>query len=168
MSYIIPAFVFLVLSVGFVKKVNCFDAFKSGATEGAMTIIKLVPTLIGLITAVNVFRASGIMDYFSSACKPFFEFIGVDPVLTTMALVRPVSGSASLAVLKDIVNTCGADSRTAVAAAIMVGSTETILYTLTVYTSETKIRKVPNVVPAAVVSAVVSMLGAVIAAKFIV
>lgn len=167
MSFIIPSFVFLVLAIGAVKKINCFEAFKNGALEGAVTIVKLIPTFIGLITAVNVFRASGIMDSFSAMCEPFFEFIGVDSVLTTMVAIRPVSGSASLAVLKDIINECGADSATAVAAAIMVGSTETILYTLTVYTSETKIKKVPDVIPAAVASAVVSAIGAVAAANLI-
>ncbi len=166
MNFFIPSFVFLVLVFGAIKKVNCFEAFKTGATDGAMTIVKLVPTLIGLVVAVNVFRVSGIMDSFSNLCRPFFDFLGVDSILTTMAIVRPVSGSASLAVLKDIINECGANSNTAIAAAIMVGSTETILYTLTVYTSETKIKKVPNVIPAAVVATIVSAIGAVVAARY--
>ena len=81
--------------------------------------------------------------------------------------MRPVSRRAALAILKDIINGCGADSRSAVSAAIMMGSTDTILYTLTVYTSETKLKKVPNVIPAVIMSALVSAVGAVFAAGLI-
>ena len=164
MNFVIPGFVFIAVSLGFIFKVPCFDAFKKGAYEGVRTVVKLIPTLIGLICAVSVFRASGLMNVISGWFSPAFNAVGVESDLSVMMLMRPVSGSAALAVLKDIIKGCGPDSKTAVAAAIMMGSTETILYTLTVYTSETKLKKVPNVLPAVIVSSGVSVIGAVIAA----
>lgn len=167
MNLVIPGFVFFVLVCGFVFKVPCFESFKKGATDGLSTVVKLIPSLIGLICAVSVFRVSGLMEIISGFFSPLSEPAGVDPDLSAMVLMRPVSGSAALAILKDIINGCGADSRTAVSAAIMMGSTETILYTLTVYTSETKLKKVPNVIPAVIMSALVSAVGAVFAAGLI-
>ena len=167
MNLVIPIFVFSTLVCGFVFKIPCFDSFKKGATDGLATIVKLIPSLIGLICAVSVFRASGLMEMISGFFSPLFEPAGVGADISAMVLMRPVSGSAALAILKDIIKGCGADSKTAVAAAIMMGSTETILYTLTVYTSETKLKKVPNVIPAVIVSALVSAVGAVVAAGLI-
>lgn len=167
MSLVVPIFVFTALAFGAIFKAPCFDSFKKGATDGLSTVVKLVPTLIGLICAVSVFRASGLMDVISDWLAPAFDRVGVDSDLSAMVFMRPVSGSAALAILKDIITGCGGNSKTAVAAAIMMGSTETILYTLTVYTSETKLKKVPNVVPAVIVSTVVSAVGAVIAAGII-
>lgn len=164
MNFVVPGFVFIAVVFGFVFKVPCFDTFKKGANEGLLTVVKLIPTLVGLICAVSVFRASGLMDIISGWFAPAFCKNGVDSDLSAMVLMRPVSGSASLAVLKDIIKDCGANSKTAVAAAIMMGSTETILYTLTVYTSELKLKKFPDVLPAVIVSAIVSSVGAVVAA----
>ena len=117
--------------------------------------------------AVGVFRASGLMNIISNFMAPVFDSAGIDSDISAMVLMRPVSGSAALAILKDIIKSCGENSKTAVTAAIMMGSTETILYTLTVYTSETKLRKVPNVIPAVIVSTIVSVAGAIIAAGLI-
>jgi len=167
MSLVVPIFVFTALVFGAIFKAPCFDSFKKGAGEGLMTVVKLVPTLVGLICAVSVFRASGLMEMISRFLSPLFDRAGVDSDLSAMVLMRPVSGSAALAILKDIIKSCGANSKTVVAAAIMMGSTETILYTLTVYTSETKLKKVPNVIPAVIVSTVVSAVGAIIAAGLV-
>ena len=167
MNLVIPAFVFVTIVCGAIFKVPCLDSFKKGATEGLETIVKLVPALIGLICAVGVFRASGLMDIISGIMAPVFERFGVESDISAMVFMRPVSGSAALAILKDIIKGCGANSKTVAAAAIMMGSTETILYTLTVYTSETKLKKVPNVIPAVIVSTIVSAVGAIIAAGLI-
>jgi len=167
LNLVIPTFVFITIVCGVIFRVPCLDSFKNGATEGLETILKLVPTLIGLICAVGVFRASGLMDIISGMMVPVFERFGVESDISAMVLMRPVSGSAALAILKDIIKGCGENSKTVAAAAIMMGSTETILYTLTVYTSETKLKKVPNVIPAVIVSTIVSTIGAIIAAGLI-
>ena len=133
MIYILPVFILLILIAGFIKGVPCFDSFVKGAQNGAMTIVRLAPALIGLIVAIGVFRASGALEMIVEFCRPFMEKIGADSDILPLVLIRPVSGSASLATLRDIIAECGADSHAARAACVMMGSTETIFYTMSIY-----------------------------------
>lgn len=161
-SLLVPVLVFAILAVGLIRGVPCFEAFKTGATDGLKTIFGLLPTLIGLMTAIGVFRASGAVSLAVSALKPFFRIGKLTEELFPLAVMRPVSGSASLAILEDIIKTCGADSFPATAACIMMGSTETILYTMSVYTGKSGIKKAPGVLPAAIFANLVSALLAVL------
>ena len=167
MIYILPVFILLILIAGFIKGVPCFDSFVKGAQNGAMTIVRLVPALIGLIVAIGVFRASGALEMIVEFCRPFMEQIGADSDILPLVLIRPVSGSASLATLRDIIAECGADSHAARAACVMMGSTETIFYTMAVYTERTKIRCLPGVLPAALASNLISAVAAGIVCSFL-
>lgn len=160
MVYILPGFILLIVAVGFVKGVPCFDSFVKGAKNGAMTIVRLVPALIGLIVSVGVFRASGALDLLVDFCRPLMEKVGLSGDILPLVLIRPVSGSASLATLRDIIASCGADSHAARTACVMMGSTETIFYTMAVYTEHTKIRRLPGVLPAALASNLISAVAA--------
>lgn len=167
MIYILPVFILLILIAGFIKGVPCFDSFVKGAQNGAMTIVRLAPALIGLIVAIGVFRASGTLEMIVEFCRPFMEKIGADSDILPLVLIRPVSGSASLATLRDIIAECGADSHAARAACVMMGSTETIFYTMAVYTERTKIRRLPGVLPAALASNLISAVAAGIVCSFL-
>ena len=167
MIYILPVFILLILIAGFIKGVPCFDSFVKGAQNGAMTIVRLAPALIGLIVAIGVFRASGALEMIVEFCRPFMEKIGADSDILPFVLIRPVSGSASLATLRDIIAECGADSHAARAACVMMGSTETIFYTMAVYTERTKIRRLPGVLPAALASNLISAVAAGIVCSFL-
>lgn len=160
MVYILPAFILLIIVIGFIKGVPCFDSFVKGAKNGAMTIVRLVPALIGLIVSIGVFRASGALDIIVDFCRPLLDKIGLDSDVLPLVLIRPVSGSASLATLRDIIIKCGVDSQAARAACVMMGSTETIFYTMAVYTEQTKIRRLPGVLPAALASNLISAIAA--------
>ena len=92
MIYILPVFILLILIAGFIKGVPCFDSFVKGAQNGAMTIVRLVPALIGLIVAIGVFRASGALEMIVEFCRPFMEKIGADSDILPLVLIRPVSG----------------------------------------------------------------------------
>lgn len=164
---IIPFFVVIILIIGTVKKVPCFESFVNGASEGVKTIIKLLPSLIGLIVAIGVFRESGILEAFIELLKPFLDKIGLSADLFPLVMIRPISGSASLATLRDIMESCGVNSTQARAACVMMGSTETILYTMAVYTGKTNIKKLPGVLPAALTANFVSALAAEIICQFI-
>lgn len=164
-SLIVPVMVFLILMAGVLKGVKCFEVFKKGAEEGVKTILGLLPTFIGLITAIGVFRASGAIDYVVGAFKPFFAIGDFTEELFPLVLMRPVSGSASLAVLEGIIKNNGPDSFTAVSAAVMMGSTETIIYTMSVYTGNKNIKSMPGVLPAAIIANVISALGAILICK---
>lgn len=167
MIYILPVFILLILIAGFIKGVPCFDSFVKGAQNGAMTIVRLAPALIGLIVAIGVFRASGALEMIVEFCRPFMEKIGADSDILPLVLIRPVSGSASLATLRDIIAECGADSHAARAACVMMGSTETIFYTMAVYTERTKIRRLTGVLPAALASNLISAVAAGIVCSFL-
>ena len=167
MTYILPGFILLIIVIGFAKGVPCFDSFVKGAKEGGLTIIKLVPSLIGLIVAVNIFRTCGILELILNYISPILEKTGIDSQVFPLVLIRPVSGSASLATLRQIMETCGANSYAARTACVMMGSTETIFYTMAVYTEKSKIKKLPGVLPAALAANLISAIAAGIVCKFI-
>ena len=167
MTYILPGFILLIIVIGFAKGVPCFDSFVKGAKEGGLTIIKLVPSLIGLIVAVNIFRTCGILELILNFISPVLEKTGIDSQVFPLVLIRPVSGSASLAILRQIMETCGANSYAARTACVMMGSTETIFYTMAVYTEKSKIKKLPGVLPAALAANLISAIAAGIVCRFI-
>lgn len=167
MIYVLPVFILLIVIIGFAKGVPCFDSFVKGAKEGGLTIIKLVPSLIGLIVAVNIFRTCGILEALLNFASPVLEKIGIDSQIFPLVLIRPVSGSASLATLRQIIENCGTNSYAARVACVMMGSTETIFYTMAVYTQKSKIRKLPGVLPAALAANLISAIAAGIVCRFI-
>lgn len=152
MTYIIPALVFVILIVALLRNVRCFDVFVDGAKEGAGTIVRLIPSLVGLIVAIGVLRASGAFDLLGNILQKPLSYIGMPEELLPLAVVRPVSGSGALAVLQDILTQHGGDSYIGRAACVMMGSSETILYTMAIYIQGTPVRKVPKVFPAALAS----------------
>lgn len=158
MLYILPVFVLVILIIGFVKGVACFDSFLSGAKDGILTIVKLLPSLIGLIVSIGVFRASGMLEVIVNLASPVFEYAGLSGDVLPLVLIRPISGSASLAILKGIIDKVGAESLAAKSACVMMGSTETIFYTLAVYTDKTKIKRLPGVLPAALFGNLISAI----------
>lgn len=160
MIYFLPIFILFAIFAGMLKKVKCFDSFVSGAKDGIATVVKLVPSLIGLIVAVGVFKESGISDIIIKIFEPILSKIGINKEIFPLVIIRPISGSASLATLKDIISTNGPDSYAARTACVMMGSTETIFYTLAVYTEKSKIKKAPGVLPAALIANIISAIAA--------
>ncbi len=162
MTYILPILLVLILLLAFVKKVGVFDVFVQGATEGVQTILRLIPSLVGLITAIGVLRASGALDLAGELLRRPLAYIGMPEELLPLAIVRPVSGSAALAVVRDILVKCGVDSYTGRVACVMMGSSETILYTMTVYTQGTAIKRLPKVLPAALAAHIAACIFALV------
>ena len=148
-SYIIPTLLAAVAVYGMGKKVDVYSALTHGAEEGLTVLLRIIPTLVGLLTAVNMFRASGAMDYFSTLCAPFLELLGIPPETTPLMLIRPVSGSGALAVASDLMLTHGPDSYVGRVAAVMLGSTETTFYTIAVYFGSAGIVRTRHTIPAA-------------------
>ena len=139
--YILPAFIALNFLIGAVKKVPVFDAFIEG-TKGAVDLVKtLFPYLAAVLIAVSVFKSSGLAHLLANLLSPLFRILGIPSELTELILVRPMSGSGSLALLSDVYATYGADSYPARVASVIVGSSETVFYVVAVYAGGTKIRK---------------------------
>jgi spore maturation protein B len=150
--YAVPLLFLLILSVGLAKNVKVYDAFVEGSSEGISTVIKIMPPLIGLLTAVGVFRASGALDFLIYLVTPVASLLGIPAEAMPLALLRPVSGSASLALVSELIRTYGPDSYIGRVVSTMMGSTETIFYTLAVYYGSVGIKNIRYTLIAALIA----------------
>ena len=148
-SLVVPVLLAAVAAVGLGKRVDVYSALTHGAEEGLTVLLRVIPALVGLLTAVSMFRASGAMEWLSVLCAPVLERLGIPPEVTPLMLVRPVSGSGALAVGTDLMTTYGPDSYIGRVAAVMLGSTETTFYTIAVYFGSAGIHKTRHTIPAA-------------------
>ena len=148
-SLVLPLLLSLVAVCGMGRRVNVYAALTRGAEEGLRVLLKIVPALVGLLTAVSMFRASGAMEFLSALLSPALEALGIPPETAPLLLVRPVSGSGALAVAGDLMAVHGPDSYLGRVAAVMLGSTETTFYTIAVYYGSAGIHRTRHTVPAA-------------------
>lgn len=159
-DYIVPMLLLCACAVALRKKENTYGLLLEGAEDGLKLLISLVPTLILLLTAVTMLRASGAVEALSSLCAPFFRFFGIPPETAILVLIRPVSGSAALAVGTELMAHYGVDSTIGRTAAVMLGSTETTFYTISVYFGAAGIKKTRYTVPAALIADFVGFFAA--------
>ena len=124
-----PMVVFFIVLYGVTEKVKVFDNFLEGAKEGIKTTFSILPTLIGLFLAIGVLRSSGVLDFIIKLSSPILEIFNFPSELMPLAILRPISGSASIAVATDIMKQAGVDSLIGNIASTIMGSTETTLYT---------------------------------------
>jgi len=138
---IVPMIIFSIVSYGLLMKVGVYSTFISGARKGFLTVIKIMPTLIGLMTAVGILRASGVLDAIAKFLGRFTKYIGFPGELVPLTVVKMFSSSAATGLLLDIYKQYGTDSRLGLIASISMSSTETIFYTMSVYFLAAKITK---------------------------
>ena len=131
------------------KRENSHQLLLDGAVEGLKLLLTLVPTLVILMTAVTMLRSSGAVELLSKWCAPVFTFFGIPPETALLVLIRPISGSAALAVGGELMAAYGVDSQVGRTVAVMLGSTETTFYTLSVYFGAAGIQKTRYALPAA-------------------
>lgn len=142
MSFIIPVIVVTFAVIGIVRKVPVFEVFCEGALKGLKTILSIAPTLMGLITAVTMLRESGAIDAMTDFISPFAEKLGFPAEIVPVAILRPVSGGGSTALLIDIFERLGPDSFAGKIVSVMAGSTETTFYAITVYYGSVGVKKI--------------------------
>ena len=135
-----PVLILAVLLYGAIKKVDIFSVFTEGAMENLKVAVNILPALILLMTAVGLLSASGALNAFAELLSPFLGKLGFPSEVLPLALIRPVSGSGSLAVLDNILSLSGADSFAGRVAAVLMGSTETTFYTIAVYYSAVRLK----------------------------
>ena len=148
-DYIVPVLLLLAAVLALRKRENAYDLMLQGAGEGLRILASLVPALILLLTAVTMLRASGAVELLSSLLAPVFSFVGIPPETALLVLIRPLSGSAALAVGAELMAQYGPDSLIGRTAAVMLGSTETTFYTISVYFGAAGIKKTRYTIPAA-------------------
>ncbi len=148
-SLVIPGLLSAVAVWGMGRRVDVYGALSSGAEDGLRVMLRILPSLIGLLTAVGMFRASGALEWLTGLCAPAMEAVGIPPELTPLMLIRPVSGGGALAVGSELMATYGPDSYIGRVAAVMLGSTETTFYTVAVYFGAAGIVRTRHAIPAA-------------------
>ncbi len=149
---IVPGILALCACVGLHKKENVYEALTDGAMDGLKLLKTILPSLVILLTAIGMLRASGALDMLSELLSPVCRFLGIPPETLPLMLVRPFSGSAALAVGAELMAHYGVDSQIGRTAAVMLGSTETTFYTITVYFGAAGIKKSRYTIPAALIA----------------
>ena len=154
----VPVVIFIIVIYGIADKKKVYDIFVEGATEGMSIVIKIFPTLLGIFLAVGVLRSSGLLEIITRAVSVFTNKVGFPSEVMPLAMLRPISGSASLAVATDIMKTYGVDSKIGLITSTIMGSTETTFYTIAIYTGSIGVKKIRFVLVAALIADFIGML----------
>lgn len=157
-----PVIILLIISYSYFEKNSVFDIFLDGAKEGIGMVLNIFPTLIGLFVAVGALRNSGILDFIINILSPIIEIIKIPKEIMPLAILRPISGSSAIAVATDIMNNYGVDSKIGKIASIIMGSTETTLYTIAVYSSCVKIKNTRGIIIAGLIGDLVGIIVSVV------
>ena len=151
-DYIVPILFLIASLLALRKRENTYDLLLGGGAEGLRLLLTLIPALVLLLTGVTMLRASGAVELLSTWCSPLFSFVGIPPETAMLVLVRPISGSAALAVGAELMAQYGVDSHVGRTVAVMLGSTETTFYIVSVYFGAAGIKKTRFAIPAALIA----------------
>ena len=162
---IMPAFAAFIIIYGLFSRVSVFDCFLNGAKDGLKTSANILPTLIGLLAAVTMLRASGALEALTNVLKPVANAVGLPEQVVPLALLRPVSGSGSMAIVESILSENGADSFAGRVASVIQGSTETTFYAVAVYYGGVGINNIAHTIPSALTADLTGMVLSGILAK---
>ncbi len=164
-SIAMPVVIFIIVMYAFIEKIKIFDTFLIGAKEGINIVITIFPTLVGLFLAIGALRSSGILDFIIHLISPILNQFNFPTDIMPLALIRPISGSSSIAIATDIMKTFGVDSQIGLMASVIMGSTETTIYTIAVYTSSIGVKKTRFVLWASLIADFVGITTSIIICK---
>lgn len=167
-DFIVPFLILAIVSYGILQDTNVYDNFIKGARSGFLTVIKIMPTLIGLMVAVGILRASGFLDFISSIIGHFTAYIGFPGQLVPLSIVKMFSSSAATGLLLDIYKESGTDSLAGLIASISMSCTETIFYTMSVYFMSAKITKTRYTLTGALLATFAGLAASVVLANMMV
>ena len=140
-DFMVPAVILLIVTYGLSERVKVYDEFVKGAKKGISTVVKIMPTLVGLMVGVGVLRASGFLDFLSGLLGRVTDYIGFPSQIVPLTIVRMFSSSAATGLVLDLFKEYGTDSRIGLIASVMMCCTETIFYTMSVYFIAAKVKK---------------------------
>lgn len=149
---IIPIIVVIIITYGMIKGRKVYEWFIEGAKEGLKVCLNIFPYLLAMIIAVNIFREAKLLDLLNNMIAPVGSLIGLPKEIIPLVLIKPLSGSGAIGILTDIVKTYGPDSYIGLIASVIMGTTETIFYTITVYFGAVQIKKIRHTLWAAVLA----------------
>ena len=162
----IPLLIFCIVGYGILNKQSVYEDFLDGAKDGFQTVVKIMPTLVGLMVAVGVLRASGLLDCVATALGRVTEKVGFPAELFPVTIVKMFSSSAATGLLLDIYKEYGADSTLGKMASIMMSSTETIFYTMSVYFMSVKVKKTRYTLAGALLATAAGTIASVVIVGF--
>ncbi len=157
-----PLMILLIVTYGLIERNKVFDDFLEGAKEGIEMVFSILPTLVGLFVAIGALRYSGILDIIIHFITPLLNVIHFPNEVMPLAILRPISGSGSIAIATDIMKNYGVDTQIGKIASVIMGSTETTLYTIAIYTSCVKIKKTRFILLASLIADIVGILVSVV------
>lgn len=165
MEIIMPLFIAVTVVFGLVKKVPLFDAFVAGAKDGIRVLLRIAPTLVGLIVAVDMLKASGFTDLICETVTPLADWLGFPKEIVPMVLLRPISGGGSTALLTNIYKDFGPDSFAGKVASVLAGSTETTFYAIAIYFGSVKVKKTRHTLISALSADLTAAIAAVLTVR---
>lgn len=157
-AFIVPAIVVFILCYGLYKKVDIFKEFTIGVKDGLNTSLNILPSLMGLMLCIGMFKASGGLSLISNLFSGIASLIGLPNELVPLVLIRPLSGSGALAVYEDILKQFGGDNPISILASVIMGSTETTFYTIAIYYGTQKINRTRHTLPCALTGDFLSVI----------
>ncbi len=157
-AFVVPILLITLLIYASIKKVNCYSSFVDGAKSAINLSFDIFPFLVAIFLAVELFRVCGLAEMLAQFLSPVFEFVGIPKELSNLVMIRPFSGSASLAICEEIFETFGPDSYVSRCASVIVGSSETVFYIATIYFSKTKAKKLLYAIPIALLCTIVGAI----------
>src|SRR5690606_10073035 len=166
-KYLLPLFISTILIYGYTKGVDVYSTFIEGAEEGITTAIRIMPYLVTMFIAIGIFRTSGAMDIFVSALTPLANIVGIPSEILPLVVMRPISGMACLGIVAELFSIYGADSFIGRVASTAMGSSETILYTLSIYFGSIGIKNTRYTLIAAFIAEFAGFIAAVAVCKFV-
>lgn len=161
---IIPAVIFYIVAYGLLAKIKVYETFLKGAKDGLKVVVDIMPTLIGLMVAVGVLRASGFLDFLGGFLTPMTESVGLPGQLFPLLIVKLFSSSAATGLVLDIFKTEGPDSYAGMVTSILMSCTETLFYTMSVYYMAAKVTKTRHTVAGALWSTLIGTIMSVLLA----
>ena len=164
-AWLAPLLLAFTAVYGMSRRVNVYDRLSQGAKEGLEVLLGILPNLVGLMTAVYMLRASGLMEVLGGLLAPVLEKMGIPPETAALLFIRPVSGSGALAIGSELMAAHGPDSYVGRVAAVMLGSTETTFYTVAVYFGSAGVKRTRYAIPAALIADLTGFMAAAFAVR---
>lgn len=158
---IIPLIILAIVIYGMAKKVKVYECFVEGAKDGLSICLRIFPYLLAMLIAVRVFRDSKALDFLTNTLKPIVSLLGIPKEIVPLLLIKPLSGSGAMGVFTETLKQFGVDSYIGLIASVIMGSTETIFYTLTVYYGAVGIKKIRHTLWAAILADITAAIMAV-------
>ncbi|MEE1003481.1 MAG: spore maturation protein [Acutalibacteraceae bacterium] len=165
--FAVPIIIFVIIFVGLLRKQKVFSQFSSGAKEGLKTVFSITPTLIGLVTAVSMFKSSGVLDLLMNFIEPITDFLGIPKEIMPIVLLRPVSGSGTLSMLNVTLKDFGPDSFIGRVASVLCASTDTTFYAAAVYFGSIGIKNIRHTLSCSIIADIVSAIMSILTVSLI-